>query len=65
LAEPNKRIFVVGDEDQSIYGFRGGSVNNFKKFPSRYENTKIVKLETNFRSTKNIVDISNFLWQET
>lgn len=60
LAEPRNKIFVVGDEDQSIYGFRGASINNFRRFPKRYENTKIVKLETNFRSTKNIVDISNF-----
>ena len=57
LAEPENKIFVVGDEDQSIYGFRGASVNNFRKFPSRYDNTKTIKLETNFRSTKDIVDI--------
>jgi len=60
LAEPHNRIFVVGDENQSIYGFRGASVNNFRRFPNRYKNTKIVKLEINFRSTKNIVDVSNF-----
>ena len=60
IAEPENKIFVVGDEDQSIYGFRGASINNFRKFPSRYDNTKIIKLETNFRSTKDIVDISNF-----
>ena len=60
IAEPENKIFVVGDEDQSIYGFRGASVNNFRKFPSRYDNTKTIKLETNFRSTKDIVDISNF-----
>jgi len=60
LAETHKRIYVVGDEDQSIYGFRGASINNFRRFPKRYENTKIVKLETNFRSTKSIVDVSNF-----
>ena len=60
IAEPENKIFVVGDEDQSIYGFRGASVNNFRKFPSRYDNTKTIKLETNFRSTKDIIDISNF-----
>lgn len=60
IAEPENKIFVVGDEDQSIYGFRGASVNNFRKFPNRYNNTKTIKLETNFRSTKDIVDISNF-----
>lgn len=60
IAEPENKIFVVGDEDQSIYGFRGASVNNFRNFPSRYDNTKTIKLETNFRSTKDIVDISNF-----
>jgi DNA helicase-2/ATP-dependent DNA helicase PcrA len=60
LAEPHNKIFVVGDEDQSIYGFRGASVNNFRRFPKRYKNTKVVKLETNFRSTSDIVDVSNF-----
>ena len=64
IAEPHKRIYVVGDEDQSIYGFRGASINNFRRFPKRYENTKIVKLETNFRSTKDIVDVSNFFIQK-
>jgi len=64
IAEPHQRIYVVGDEDQSIYGFRGASINNFRRFPTRYGNTKIVKLETNFRSTKDIVDVSNFFIQK-
>ena len=55
LSEKNKKICCVGDDDQSIYGWRGASVQNIINFPKNFENTKIVKLEKNYRSTKNIL----------
>ncbi len=59
LAEEHKNIMVVGDEDQSIYSFRGAiSPKNFNDFISVF-NPKIIKLETNYRSTKNILDFAN------
>jgi len=57
IAKQKKNICVVGDEDQSIYGFRGALVENFRNFAKKYENVKIVKLEENFRSGKQIVDL--------
>lgn len=54
-----KCICAVGDEDQSIYGFRGASVQNFRSFPEKYTGTKVHNLETNFRSGKEIVDFSD------
>lgn len=56
ISEPKYKITVVGDEDQSIYGFRGASVENFRTFLERYPNSKKIELEENFRSTKEIVD---------
>lgn len=58
IAKPKCNICVVGDDDQSIYAFRGAEVENFIKFPEKYPNTKIVRLDTNFRSNANIIDIS-------
>jgi len=56
LTEPNYKITVVGDEDQSIYGFRGASIKNFRTFLERYPGAKKLELEENFRSHKEIVD---------
>lgn len=56
ISEPKYKITVVGDEDQSIYGFRGASVENFRTFLERYPNSKKIELEENFRSNKEIVD---------
>ncbi|MEN6554083.1 MAG: ATP-dependent DNA helicase [Methanobacterium sp.] len=59
IAKPKCNICVVGDEDQSIYAFRGATVCNFVKFPEKFKNTKIVKLDRNFRSTSNITTVSD------
>ncbi|AEH59994.1 UvrD/REP helicase [Methanosalsum zhilinae DSM 4017] len=55
ITAPKYKITVVGDEDQSIYGFRGASVENFRTFLDRYPNAKKIELEENFRSCKEIV----------
>ncbi len=56
IAEPKYNITVVGDEDQSIYGFRGASIKNFRTFLNRYPGAKKLELEENFRSIKEIVN---------
>jgi DNA helicase-2/ATP-dependent DNA helicase PcrA len=55
LAGPKRNVLVVGDEDQSIYRFRGARPENIRHFLRDYPNTKIVKLEQNYRSTKTIL----------
>ncbi|MCX7759129.1 MAG: UvrD-helicase domain-containing protein, partial [bacterium] len=57
LTEKNKNIFVVGDDDQSIYGFRNSDVRIMLDFPKYYENTKIINLQYNYRSGAKIVDV--------
>ena len=52
-------LFVVGDDDQAIYGWRGANVQNILTFEDRYENVSVHKLLVNFRSTKAIVDTAN------
>ena len=52
-------LFVVGDDDQSIYGWRGANVQNILTFEDRYQNVSVHKLLTNFRSTEDIVNVSN------
>ncbi|MCF6276828.1 MAG: ATP-dependent helicase [Candidatus Magasanikbacteria bacterium] len=59
LASVHKNILVVGDDAQSIYSFRAANVNNILDFPKKYEGTKIFKLETNYRSTPNILGLAN------
>ncbi|MDT4761304.1 UvrD-helicase domain-containing protein [Sphaerochaeta sp. PS] len=59
LVGPNCFICVVGDDDQSIYRFRGAEVQNILSFPEIYPGAKTVKLEQNYRSTQNILDIAN------
>ncbi len=54
-------IFIVADDDQSIYGFRGAEPRNLFHFRERYENCKIYMLSRNYRSTKNIVSYSDFV----
>ena len=61
LAEKNKNICVVGDEDQSIYGWRGADMNNIMDFEKDFKNCKTFFLEENYRSTQNIVQGANEL----
>lgn len=55
----NKNIFIVGDEDQSIYAFRGANIKNITKFREDYPDYHIVLLEENYRSTNNILNAAN------
>ena len=59
LAYPNNNIFIVADDDQSIYGFRGANPKYLLNFKDRYNDSKIFNLDTNYRSNKSIVNISN------
>ena len=59
LASKYKNIFVVGDIDQSIYGWRGANFENILNFEKDYKDAKLIILEENYRSTKNILDAAN------
>lgn len=59
LASVHKNIMAVGDDAQSIYAFRGANYKNIFDFPKLFDNTKIIKLEQNYRSTQNILELTN------
>ncbi len=61
LTNKNQNICCVGDDDQSIYSWRGAEIKNFLEFDQIYKNTKIIRLEQNYRSTQNILSVASNL----
>jgi DNA helicase-2/ATP-dependent DNA helicase PcrA len=59
LAERHHNVMVVGDDAQSIYAWRGANYQNIMKFPERYPGAKVYKIETNYRSTPEILTVAN------
>ena len=58
LAAPQNNVFVVGDEDQAIYAFRGADYRNVLRFQKSYDGAAVILLEQNYRSTQNILDVA-------
>ena len=61
LSEKYKNICCVGDDDQSIYSWRGAEIKNFLEFDQVYKNTKVIRLEQNYRSSQNILSVASDL----
>ena len=64
LVYPNNNIFAVGDDDQAIYGFRGSKPEIMQLFQNDFTNAKIIKLITNYRSSRNIIDLADIIIRE-
>ncbi len=63
-APPGRGLFVVGDDAQSIFSFRGADYRNILEFPQRFHDTQICKLETNYRSTPQVLELANAILGE-
>ena len=61
LSEKSKNLCCVGDDDQSIYSWRGAEIKNFLEFDQVYKNTKVIRLEQNYRSSQNILSVASNL----
>jgi DNA helicase II / ATP-dependent DNA helicase PcrA len=61
LAQKNNNLCCVGDDDQSIYSWRGAEIKNFLEFDQIYKDTKVIRLEQNYRSTQNILSVASNL----
>ena len=61
LSEKNMNICCVGDDDQSIYSWRGAEIKNFLEFDQTYKDTKVIRLEENYRSSQNILSVASGL----
>ena len=61
LSEKHKNLCCVGDDDQSIYSWRGAEIKNFLEFDQVYKNSKVIRLEENYRSSQNILSVASHL----
>ena len=64
LAQSKNNVMVVGDDSQSIYSFRGANFKNIMEFPKLFPDTKIIKLEENYRSTQEILNFANHIIEQ-